>query len=435
MQTWTASGSWEAEWRNPESIGGGGQGTTRKATHFETGQLACIKTLNKQKEEERRSRFFREATAYDTCQHRGVPKLIQSNALHHAVIAMNLYIATEFVPGPTLSKHIENVGPRNLHESFSVIDSLLDTISYLHGQEWIHRDIKPDNIILRNGNVATPVLVDFGIAFKDIESESSLTTIGDELGNRFLRLPELAVESARKHDPRSDLAFVGGILFFLITGRWPAQLLDADGHMPHQRPEAAATITRCGGFAVMRLLGFFDRVFSPTLEGRFRTADEMRIQLSQTLDAAQKGAGEPSERELAEVLSFIARDANQAETRRARKCDVAMDAISSVHRELGLQFQPTFVPFQTSYQREPGGLTNTLGFSHFQIAERQFSARFHIQVAGSEILVAHEGEVLYRTSEEAPEFGDGFLKQIRQIYISGVRRLISAVFDNQFCAE
>jgi eukaryotic-like serine/threonine-protein kinase len=81
------------------------------------------------------------------------------------------------------------------------------------------------------------VLVDFGMSYHE-EASALVTPAWEEVGNRFLRLPELASESSLKRDPGSDVTFCGGILFLLLTGSRPGQLIDHDNCMPHQRAEA-----------------------------------------------------------------------------------------------------------------------------------------------------------------------------------------------------
>ena len=122
----------------------------------------------------------------------------------------------------------------------------------------MHRDVKPDNIILADDDPGRPVLLDFGLSFRkgsDIDFE---TEHGQEVGNRFLRLAELSAGSFLKHDERSDLSFAAGILFYLLTGEPPYILQDANGRLPHQRDEAFAMLQDLAGARLARLTSLFD---------------------------------------------------------------------------------------------------------------------------------------------------------------------------------
>jgi serine/threonine protein kinase len=109
-------------------------------------------------------------------------------------------------------------------------------VRHCHTNGVLHRDIKPDNIILRNGEIADPVLIDFGMGWAaQNEDRFGEFETGDhqELGNRFLRLPEHA-PGQHVRSTGSDVTMVVGVLFYLLTGTAPRVLLDLDGRMPHE---------------------------------------------------------------------------------------------------------------------------------------------------------------------------------------------------------
>lgn len=262
MEKWPTIQKLSDEWELGDKIGKGGQGTTRKVRQKVGGMVACLKQPNSQKDRERRARFLREATAYATCTHAGIPKLIQSNSHLHDDLDAKLFILIEYIPGKTLEQHIDEFGPATLEEASATVIRLLDIADYLHSQSWIHRDIKHDNIILRDENPVDPVLIDFGLAYKEDATPGFETLEGQGLDNRFLRLPELTINSRSKQDPRTDLAFLGGILFYMITGRIPGGVDDGHGRMPHQRVESIERLAAVGGNAIYHLAGFFDRTFA-----------------------------------------------------------------------------------------------------------------------------------------------------------------------------
>ncbi len=110
MQIWSNSKTWKEEWETERDLDGGGQATAKLVKNKTTGQVAFLKILNRQDDIERRGRFFREATAYETSNHRLIPKLIESNAHQHSNLAYKVYLITEYIPGESLTKYVTNSG-------------------------------------------------------------------------------------------------------------------------------------------------------------------------------------------------------------------------------------------------------------------------------------------------------------------------------------
>lgn len=209
---WVEAHSAEERWQLLRKVGSGGQahGYAGKAL-CQTGSCRFIKILREQTNPERRARMFREAAALSTYQHTRIPQLIESNAQKHMDNSFKLYLVTDFIEGINLSRLMNN--PLSLLDAGRITDELADAVEYLQIHSAVHRDIKPENVILR-GNKNDAVLVDFGMTFNLTEPPVLETGDWQEVGNRFLRLPELSAFSTLKRDFRTDLAFLTGILFF-----------------------------------------------------------------------------------------------------------------------------------------------------------------------------------------------------------------------------
>lgn len=124
------------------------------------------------------------------------------------------FIAMEYVEGRNLREAITNKERFPLEAVINIIQGILDGLAYAHGKGVIHRDIKPDNILLlENGKIK---ITDFGIA--RIES-SNLTQHGDLLGTPAYMSPEQCTGSPV--DNRSDIFSTGAILYHLLTGEKP----------------------------------------------------------------------------------------------------------------------------------------------------------------------------------------------------------------------
>ncbi len=178
--TWIDNKKWHEKWEKLKDLGDGGQGKAFLAHRKDDKTHACIKVIKHNKDDERRRRFCREATAYDTYRIENIPKLIESNAHHHSDVAYELYIATDFIEGSTLEKWRGKHTP-DLRQAVEITRSLLFILRDVHANQCVHRDIKPDNIILRENDPSKVMLLDFGLSYHDI-SENDISTMSNQEG-------------------------------------------------------------------------------------------------------------------------------------------------------------------------------------------------------------------------------------------------------------
>ena len=189
-----------------------------------------------------------------------------------------------------------------IEEALRLTRELASILSRCHSVKVYHRDIKPDNIIV-DLDLASLTLVDFGIAwgtFGGAETEFS-TELGQELGNRFLRIPDLAAGRERR-DPRADLTMSVGILFYLLTGKAPRVLADEAMRPPHdayaeQLPDALTADSR---WSLVRRI--FHVGFQPSVDLRFQTADELIQRIDEILQPTDRPETAP--RSQAELQAF-----------------------------------------------------------------------------------------------------------------------------------
>ena len=128
-----------------------------------------------------------------------------------------MYAVLEEIQGPTLYEFFGQHGALELDEVVEFANALGKTIAWAHRQDppLIHRDIKPDNLILRAARLDDPVLLDFGLVAGPIVSSEKVTGIGEQIENA-LRLPEL-IEAEGSALPQSDIAQFAGLLFFMLS--------------------------------------------------------------------------------------------------------------------------------------------------------------------------------------------------------------------------
>src|SRR5205085_6797427 len=109
-------------------------------------------------------------------------------------------------------------GPADADEVRILLAAICDALDYAHRKGIVHRDIKPDNILIDAAS-GTPMLTDFGIA-KAQTAETHLTSVGQLIGTPDYMSPEQA-SGAADVGPRSDLYSLGVLAYELVSGRRP----------------------------------------------------------------------------------------------------------------------------------------------------------------------------------------------------------------------
>jgi len=288
----SAARTWKVRWEAVSDGMGGGQSDT-KIVVDRTGALAgkhFLKILRSQNDPVRRRRMFREVTAYQTLKHRGIPQLVDTNADCYEDIEHKLYLVTEFIQGQTLEERI-GAGVLGFEDAVALVMTLLETVRYCHGETVLHRDIKPDNVMLRSGSISDPVLVDFGLSFNKTDPSAMETLPDEEVGNRFLRLPEFNPGSVNKRSDVSDVTLCCGILQYALTGLIPGGLSTGFAQRPHQRDDIRRALeTNVPEAKRHNLLRIFDQGFRDDPEHRWQSASQLSEALQNLLRADREEA-------------------------------------------------------------------------------------------------------------------------------------------------
>lgn len=173
-------------------------------------------------------------------------RIVESNADRYGDETVKLYYIADFIEGISLEKYVES-HDTDFDTALNFFVELLNVLYYCHSNNIIHRDIKPDNIMLPNGELMSFVLIDFGLSFNREEQEG-ITETNQQLGNRFILLPELVSGSSeQKRMPQSDITQATAVFLYLLTGCIPNSLFDGEGKQPHLRQ-------RCQGILRSKVL-------------------------------------------------------------------------------------------------------------------------------------------------------------------------------------
>ncbi len=195
-------------------IAEGGMGAVYKGRHRTSQSIVAIKIIPAEtaRNPVLLKRFEQEFRAASLIDHPNVVK-----AIEYCAVGPQPFLVMEFVEGVSLGERVERDGA--LPEEFAVhlIAQVCEGLHRAHKQGLIHRDVKPDNILVTPGGIAK--LTDLGLV-KDIEGEMNLTRTGKGLGTPHYMAPE-QFRNAKNADVRCDIYSLGATLYMMVTGQVP----------------------------------------------------------------------------------------------------------------------------------------------------------------------------------------------------------------------
>jgi predicted Ser/Thr protein kinase len=198
-------------------IGRGGMGIVYRAKDRRLKRQVAIKLLPPELafRSEIKSRFLREAETAAQLSHPNIAPIYTVDEQEGLVFFVMAYVS-----GDNLAKRLHERGVLTVDESRRVLREVADALAYAHDRGVVHRDIKPDNILLDQVS-GRPMVTDFGIArAMDSEGDSRLTATGMAIGTPAYMSPEQAA-GEREIDGRSDLYSLGILGYQMLTGEPP----------------------------------------------------------------------------------------------------------------------------------------------------------------------------------------------------------------------
>ncbi|HEY4099638.1 MAG TPA: protein kinase [Gemmatimonadales bacterium] len=202
-------------YRIERELGQGGMATVYLAEDVKHRRKVAIKVLREDLAASMgAARFLREIEIAAQLQHPNILPLLDSGEAEGF-----LYYVMPYVTGQSLRERIGREGELPVHEAVRLITEVVDALSHAHEHGVVHRDIKPDNVMLSGRHA---LVADFGVAkaISEATGRNTVTTLGVAVGTPAYMSPEQA--AADPHiDHRSDIYAVGAMAYELLTGQPP----------------------------------------------------------------------------------------------------------------------------------------------------------------------------------------------------------------------
>jgi serine/threonine-protein kinase len=212
-----------------------------------------------------RQRFLREAQLAAKLSHPNIIPIFAVGEVDDFV-----FFVMAYVDGQTLGHRIQSRGPMTPAEGTRMIQEVAWALAYAHLRGIVHRDVKPDNILLEQGT-GRALVSDFGIA--RLADASGGTAVGEVLGTAQYMSPEQA--TGEKLDGRSDLYALGVVAFYALSGRLPFDAPDVPAllamHITRPAPPLASVAAGVPG----KLAQAVDRCLAKDPAERFQTGEQL----------------------------------------------------------------------------------------------------------------------------------------------------------------
>ena len=246
-------------------LGRGGMGIVYLALDVRLDRPVALKVLPQHlsKNEDLKARFLREARTAAKLSH---PNIVPIHSVDE--VGDYVFFAMAYIAGETLGERVSRKGPLAPSECMRVLREVGYALSYAHSQGVIHRDIKPDNILLEEGS-GRALVADFGIA--GIMNESDAIDAGEIVGTVEFMSPEQA--AGDRVDLRSDMYSLGMVAYYALSGNLPFKTGSIQETLNHVRNTPVPLIGTVVKTAPSRLARIVDTCLKKDPEERFGTAE------------------------------------------------------------------------------------------------------------------------------------------------------------------
>jgi len=261
-------------------LGRGGMGIVFLARDVALDRQVAIKLLPPQlaNQSGTRERFLREARLSAKLSHPNIIPIFlveQSGDLVYFVMA--------YVEGETLGQRVRSRGPLNAGAATKLLQETAWALAYAHLRGVVHRDVKPDNIMIEQGT-ARAVVSDFGIA--RATETSGGTSVGEILGTAHYMSPEQACGEAV--DGRSDIYSLGIVGFFALSGKLPFDAPDIPALLAQQITKPPPPLASAAPGVPQRLAAAIDRCLEKDPGRRWQSGEQFADALTESIVAKRE---------------------------------------------------------------------------------------------------------------------------------------------------
>ncbi|MEZ6188828.1 MAG: FHA domain-containing serine/threonine-protein kinase [Planctomycetota bacterium] len=264
--------------RLQRKLGQGAFGEVFQAIETQHNRVVALKVVNAQlvRNPKDIQRFLREAETGQSLNHPNVLKIYSAGESRGAY-----YIAMEFIPGKEVSELIKTYGRLDVGYVLRLAIQLASGLQHAYEQGIVHRDIKPDNVMVlqhpQHGAVAK--LVDFGLAkcFTD-DDGGGLTEQGEGMGTLAYMPPE-QLDNALNADQRSDIYSLGATIFHMLSGQRPFAEKTTRSFIKKILQSAPPSLCTLNPQVPRELDEIIQRAMSKSPDDRYQTPQELQDDL------------------------------------------------------------------------------------------------------------------------------------------------------------
>jgi serine/threonine-protein kinase len=225
-----------------------------------------------------RERFLREARTAAKLSH---PNIVPIHAVDE--VGDFVFFAMAFIDGESLGQRVRQRGPLPASEATRVMREVAWALAYAHAQGVVHRDIKPDNILLEQGS-GRALVTDFGIAH--VREAPGMTAVGEVLGTAEYMSPEQA--SGESVDARSDIYSLGVLGYYAISGRLPFEAESVGAVLAKHITQPAPPVTAAAPEAPGRVARTIDQCLAKEPAQRYADGAELAEALGSAMEARRE---------------------------------------------------------------------------------------------------------------------------------------------------
>jgi tetratricopeptide (TPR) repeat protein len=281
-------------------LGQGGMGTVFEAQQENPRRVVAVKVIRPGLVSAAiASRFRHEGQVLGRLRHPGIAQIYEAGT-HHTPHGPQAYLLMELVHGQPLLEYAES-NRMDVPHRLELLARICDAVQHAHQRGVIHRDLKPDNILVEGPGDAQPQpkILDFGVA-RVVDPDGQTTTlhtnVGQIVGTIAYMSPEQVGGNPNELDTRSDVYALGVIAYQLLCGRLPyklnaASVVQSAQVIAHNEPTPLATVVRSLQGDVTTIVG---KALEKDKSRRYQSAAEMAADIRRHLRDEPISAHPPS---------------------------------------------------------------------------------------------------------------------------------------------